>query len=328
MGRKHIAFGFILVLFLFAWTPGTAGAEQRTYEVTSEAQFFEAVNEINALDEDIYEVVIKSDITVKQEVALEKSTVSLLGENTRLTFGAGGALLVRGEAELRLGTASSSGSLTIDSTDTRPIIATLDSARLDRLVGHLEDTASFNRPGRIPSLAANHPKYKANGRYWQGGVWPGTNYMVMRGLVEKGYRELAREICLNHYAEVLEVYKNTGTFWEYYAPESAKPGFMARKEFVGWAGLPPIAELIEFIIGIRGDYVERQIVWDLNLTEENGIERYPFGPDGMIDLKAEARRSPDAEPRITVSTNIPFTLVVLYGDKEKKIAVEPGRNTY
>ena len=131
MGRKHIAFGFILVLFLFAWTPGTAGAEQRTYEVTSEAQFFEAVNEINALEEDIYEVVIKSDITVKQEVALEKSTVSLLGENTRLTFGAGGALLVRGEAELRLGTASSSGSLTIDSTDnTRAIIAVLDSARL------------------------------------------------------------------------------------------------------------------------------------------------------------------------------------------------------
>ena len=86
--------------------------------------------------------------------------------------------------------------------------------------------------------------------------------------------------------------------------------------------------LIEFIIGIRGDYMERQIVWDLNLTEENGIERYPFGPDGMIDLKAEARRSPEAEPRITVNSNIPFTLVVLYGDKEKKIAVEPGQKTY
>ena len=103
---------------------------------------------------------------------------------------------------------------------------------------------------------------------------------------------------------------------------------MARKEFVGWAGLPPIAELIEFIIGIRGDYVEREIVWDLNLTEENGIERYPFGPDGMIDLKADARRSPDAEPRITVNTNIPFTLKVLYGDKEKRIDVQPGKHTF
>lgn len=66
---------------------------------------------------------------------------------------------------------------------------------------------------------------------------------------------------------------------------------MARKEFVGWTGLPPIAELIEFIIGIRGDYVNQQIIWDMNLTETNGIERYPFGSEGIINLKAEARRS-------------------------------------
>ena len=37
---------------------------------------------------------------------------------------------------------------------------------------------TFNRLHRVPSLAANHPKYKDNGRYWQGGVWPGANYMV------------------------------------------------------------------------------------------------------------------------------------------------------
>lgn len=131
MGRKHLALGLVVLLFILTLAPGAAGAVQRTYEVTSEAQFLEAINEINALDEGTYEVVIKSDITVKKEVALEKSTVSLLGENTRLTFGAGGALLVRGAAELRLGAASGSVSLTIDSTDnTRAIIAVLDSARL------------------------------------------------------------------------------------------------------------------------------------------------------------------------------------------------------
>lgn len=159
------------------------------------------------------------------------------------------------------------------------------------MVKELDNPATFNRKFRIPSLSADHPKYKENGRYWQGGIWPGTNYMVMQGLVKKGYHKLAREIALNHYAEVLEVYKNTGTFWEYYSPEKAEPGFMARKEFVGWTGLPPIAELIEFIIGIRGDYVNQQIIWDMNLTETNGIERYPFGSEGIINLKAEARRS-------------------------------------
>ena len=72
-----------------------------------------------------------------------------------------------------------------------------------------------------------------------------------------------------------------------YAPESAEPGFMARKEFIGWTGLAPIAELIEYIIGIRGDYTEGKVVWDMNLTEENGIERYPFGPDGLVSFRAK-----------------------------------------
>ena len=73
--------------------------------------------------------------------------------------------------------------------------------------------------------------------------------------------------------------------------------------FGGWAGLPPIAELIEFIIGIRGDYAKKQIIWGLNLTEINVIERYPFGPEGLISLKAEARRSASDEPRSTVDSN-------------------------
>lgn len=204
----------------------------------------------------------------------------------------------------------------------------LNEQQTDRLVKQLDNPETFKRTHRVPSLAANHPKYKENGRYWQGGVWPGTNYMVVNGLLNKGYLPLARDIAMNHYNQVLEVYKNTGTFWEYYSPESTTPGFMARKEFVGWTGLPPIAGLIEFVIGIRGDYAERRIEWDLALTEANGIERYPFGPDGNISLKAEPRRSVDAEPCITVESNIDFTLVVRYGDKQKTLQVTTGKHTY
>lgn len=103
------------------------------------------------------------------------------------------------------------------------------------MVKELDNPATFNRKFRIPSLSADHPKYKENGRYWQGGIWPGTNYMVMQGLVKKGYHKLAREIALNHYAEVLEVYKNTGTFWEYYSPEKRSLDLWREKNL--WAGL-------------------------------------------------------------------------------------------
>lgn len=204
----------------------------------------------------------------------------------------------------------------------------LDSLQTARLVSQLENPETFARTHAVPSLSADNPKYKENGRYWQGGVWPGTNYMVMLGLVKNGYNSLARKIALNHYNNVLEVYKKTGTFWEYYSPESVEPGFMARKDFVGWAGLPPIAEFIEFIIGLRGDYIQQEIVWDMNILEEHGLERYPFGPDGMISFKADRRSKATDEPRLTIDSNIPFTLKVNYGGKTKTISVQPSQKKY
>ena len=205
----------------------------------------------------------------------------------------------------------------------------LDSIQTARLVSQLENPATFARPHSVPSLSADHPKYKENGRYWQGGVWPGANYMVMLGLQKSGYPELARKVALNHYNNVLDVYRKTGTFWEYYSPESNEPGFMARKDFVGWGGLAPIAELIEFVIGIRGDYPTQTIEWDLNLLEENGLQRYPFGPDGLISFRAERRAKATDEPRLTIDSNIPFTLRVNYGNGQSKtIAVTPDRKKY
>jgi glycogen debranching enzyme len=200
----------------------------------------------------------------------------------------------------------------------------LEKPQLDRLVQALENPKAFNRPHRVPSLAADHPKYNPRGRYWQGGVWPGTNYMVITGLDRKGYAALAKEIAANHFGQVLEVYKNTGTFWEYYAPEAAEPGFMARKDFVGWTGLPPIAVFIEYVLGIRSNYSENKITWDVTQKEAHGMERYPFGPEGIVNFRVKQRSSTDDTPVITVESNVPFELTVLWGKgKKKTIQVEP-----
>ena len=115
--------------------------------------------------------------------------------------------------------------------------------------------------------------------------------MVITGLDKKDYRKEAHEIAVNHYNNIFEVYKKTGTFWEYYSPESADQGFMARKDFVGWTGLPPIAVFIEYILGIRSDFSTHSIVWDVNQLEAHGIERYPFGPEGVVSFKVNKRNS-------------------------------------
>ncbi len=210
----------------------------------------------------------------------------------------------------------------------------LEKDKLDRFVGELNNPKTFNRLHRVPSLSADNEKYKDNGRYWQGGVWPGTNYMIINGLTQKGYRKLAHDIAVNHYNQVFEVYKKTGTFWEYYAPEHTEPGFMARKDFVGWTGLPPIAVFIEQILGIRSDIPQKTITLDVNLLEEHGIERYPYGKDNLIDIKVNARKSASEEPRITIKTPVAVDLAIYWGeendkkiDKQKKIHVEPGEKT-
>lgn len=202
----------------------------------------------------------------------------------------------------------------------------LDTKKMDRMVKELQNPKTFNRKYKIPSLSADNEKYKENGRYWQGGIWPGTNYMVIQGLYNKGYKKEALEIAKNHYDQVFEVYKKTDTFWEYYAPEAAEPGFMARKDFVGWTGLPPITIFIEYILGIKSDYSKKKIIWDIDKTETHGIYKYPFGPEGTVSLKVSKRNSQEEEPKVVVESNIDFELEIFWGkDKTKAIVINKNK---
>jgi glycogen debranching enzyme len=193
--------------------------------------------------------------------------------------------------------------------------------RLPPLAGHLEDEAEFNRPHRVPSLSADHPDYQADGGYWRGAVWPPTNYMVLRGLTSVGLDDLAARVARNHHDNVVRTFADTGTVWENYSPESAAPGRPAKPDFVGWGGLGPIAVMLEYVLGLRPDVPARRLVWDLRLTEAHAVRRYPYGSDGMLDLSAAARRSPDEEPAIEVSSNVDLDLVLRWQGGERTLHV-------
>ena len=190
--------------------------------------------------------------------------------------------------------------------------------RLPRLVAHLENPAEFKRPHRVPTLSADHPAYNENGAYWKGSVWAPTNYMVLKGLERVGYHDLAHEIGCNTLENVVEVYKQTGTVWENYSPEHTCPGNPAKSDFVGWTGLIPIAVLIEYVLGIKADAKNDEIVWRVNLTEQHGIERYPFGGKS-VTLTCEARENADDEPQITIKCDTPVKLRVIWRGGEKVI---------
>lgn len=190
--------------------------------------------------------------------------------------------------------------------------------RLPRLIAHLETPAEFKRPHRVPTLSADHPDYHEDGGYWKGSVWAPTNYMVLKGLERVGYHGLAHEIACNTLENVVKVFLDTGTVWENYSPEHVHPGNPAKSDFVGWTGLVPIAVLIEYVFGIKADAQNGEIVWRVNLTEQHGMERYPF--DGKsVDLVCAARESATDEPQITIKCDTPVKLRVIWPGGEKVI---------
>lgn len=189
-------------------------------------------------------------------------------------------------------------------------------------LAHLENKQEFNRYHRPPTLSADHPDYEPDGGYWRGGVWAPTSYMLLKGLTNNNRDSLAHAIATSHYSNVIRVFKETGTFWENYAPEEGYFPAHSRKDFVGWTGIVPISILFEYIFGIRSYPQENLIVWDVRLTDTFGLKNYPFGNDGLIDFQCRARKKPADKPKITVWSNQPFKLKLIWEGGSETIQIK------
>ena len=198
--------------------------------------------------------------------------------------------------------------------------------RMARVVAHLQDPNSFNRPHRVPTQAYTSPVYNPYGGYWLGGVWSPTNYMVLLGLTRRGYHDLAFEIARNHVENVAAVFEKTGTLWENYAPEYNQPGKPAGKDFVGWTGISAINVPIEYLIGLRPTDGEADLSWDIRLTERHGVLRYPLSASTSVDLICEQRIHPDEPPVLTIRTDNPITLQIGWGTHVQQLVLDAGEH--
>lgn len=191
---------------------------------------------------------------------------------------------------------------------------------LELFVQTLRENWAFKLPHRVPSQSADSEGYNfETGNYWRGGVWPATNFMVLRGLRRAGQHGLAHAVAVNHLENVAQVYAQTGTLWENYAPETAAPGSPAAENPVGMAGLTPIAILLEDVIGLSVDWPQRRVFWDRRLDGERpyGVENYPLGPDGTLSMVADAIK-------LTLTTDVPFTLTLRDATQSMQTAVPSG----
>jgi len=212
----------------------------------------------------------------------------------------------------------------------------LPPERLPAFLAHLDNPAEFNRPHRIPALSADDPHYDGTGGYWCGCVWPPTNYMVLKGLTHTGQSGLAHTIATNHLEQIVHVYQSDDThwegadrfrqhfqlpdlqvedqhtLWENYAAEAATSGKRSKPGYVGWSGLGPVAVLLEDVFGLVPDAAQSRLHWAIRLLEEHGVNRYPLGRDGVLDVHCASRRSADEKPVVKIASNIPVTVEIAW----------------
>ena len=79
---------------------------------------------------------------------------------------------------------------------------------------------------------------------------------------------------------------------------------------------------------VRADGVEGKMTIDVNLTDAYGISRYPLGKDGLIDIKVAKRSSKSEKPKVTIKTNMPLEVTLIWGDNQKAVTnVKTGSQT-
>jgi len=197
-------------------------------------------------------------------------------------------------------------------------------ARAQDLVNELNNPATFKRPHRVPTLAADQAEYDPAGGYWRGAVWAPTTTMVVRGLERYGHTALAREIALNHLEVMGEVFLKTGTLWENYAPDAPSPGKPAKPDLVGWSGIGPILYLLEFAIGLKADAMANELVWEVDSAKVVGCERFRFNGH-IVSLKAEPVADDPHRLTLSIESDSPFKLVVRHAGRQESYSVVQGK---
>ena len=96
------------------------------------------------------------------------------------------------------------------------------------LVKDLQDPNTFATPFGVPSIAKNDPTYGTD--MWRGPVWINFNYLIISGLREYGYGELAEHLRERTLEQMEKWYRADGVIYEFYDCDDARsPARLARK---------------------------------------------------------------------------------------------------
>jgi len=103
-----------------------------------------------------------------------------------------------------------------------------DKEKAKYLVDHLLNKEEFDTEFPVPSVAKNEPTYSTD--LWRGPTWINYNYMVILGLEDYGYKEVAEYIAHKTIKEITHWYNEEGVIFEYFdSSKNRSPSFLDRK---------------------------------------------------------------------------------------------------
>jgi neutral trehalase len=110
-------------------------------------------------------------------------------------------------------------------------MATLKQAK--RMIDeHLLSPKEFWAPHGVRTLAATEPLYRPADGYWRGPIWIISNYLMMRGLLNYGYKSNAVELAGKTTDLLVADFRKTKGMNECYDPETGESA--AQGLFVSW----------------------------------------------------------------------------------------------
>jgi hypothetical protein len=93
--------------------------------------------------------------------------------------------------------------------------------------------------------------------------------------------------------------------------------------FVGWGGIGPIANFIEYVLGFDIDAPQNIVTWHLHRTERHGLRNIKIGAS-YADFVCEARSKPAEACQLTVQSDGQFTLRTVFNGKTKQHKIASG----
>jgi mannosyl-oligosaccharide glucosidase len=114
--------------------------------------------------------------------------------------------------------------------------------RARNMVKQIMDPDIFFTPFPVATLEKKHPSFSLD--YWRGPVWINTNYVVIKSLINYGYKKEAKIIADKTVKGVYKEFVRTGYLWECYNQLGGSVEEVCHKgrggvarHFAGWTGL-------------------------------------------------------------------------------------------